>query len=52
MTGALAHPDTQKSMRALGAEPAPTTPAELDKFVIGELATIAKLAKAAGITPQ
>jgi tripartite-type tricarboxylate transporter receptor subunit TctC len=52
MTGALAHPDIQKSMRALGAEPAPTTPAELDKFVIRELAMIAKLAKAAGIAPQ
>ena len=52
ITGALRQPDIQKQMRAFGAEPAPTTPAELDKFVIAELATIAKLAKAAGITPQ
>lgn len=52
MTGALNHPDVQKQMRALGAEPAPTTPSELDQFVVGELAMIAKLAQAAGITPQ
>ncbi len=52
MTGALGQPDIQKQMRALGAEPAPTTPAELDKFVVEELATVAKLAKMADITPQ
>ena len=52
ITGALTHPDVQKQMRALGAEPAPTTPAELDKFVANELVVVAKLAKAAGITPQ
>jgi len=52
MTGALGQPDIQKQMRALGAEPAPTTPAELDKFIVEELATIAKLATMAGITPQ
>jgi tripartite-type tricarboxylate transporter receptor subunit TctC len=52
ITGALGHPDIQKQMRAFGVEPAPTAPAELDKFVIGEIAMIAKLAKAAGITPQ
>ena len=52
MTRALGHPDVQKQMRALGAEPAPTTPAELDKFVADELVVVAKLAKAAGITPQ
>ena len=52
VTAALAAPDVQKQMRALGAEPAPTTPAELDKFVTDELAVVAKLAKAAGITPQ
>ncbi len=52
VTGALTHPDVQKQMRALGAEPAPTTPAELDKFVANELAVVAKLAKSAGITPQ
>ncbi len=52
MRRALGHPDVQKQMRALGADPAPTTPAELDKFVADELLVVAKLAKAAGITPQ
>ena len=52
VTNALALPDVQKQMRALGAEPAPTTPEELDKFVVNELAVVAKLAKAAGISPQ
>ena len=52
ITDALRLPDVQKQMRALGAEPAPTTPEELDKFVVNELAVVAKLAKAAGITPQ
>jgi tripartite-type tricarboxylate transporter receptor subunit TctC len=48
----LNQPDIQKRMRALGAEPAPTTPAELDKHVARELAMVLKLAKAAGLEPQ
>jgi tripartite-type tricarboxylate transporter receptor subunit TctC len=44
--------DVQKRMRALGAEPAPTTPAGLDKHVAQELAIVLKLAKAAGLEPQ
>jgi len=52
MVAALGLPDVQKTMRNLGAEPAPTTPAELDKFVVQDLATVAKLAKAAGIQPE
>lgn len=52
ITNALALPDIQKQMRALGVDPAPTTPAELDRFVANELTVVAKLAKAAGITPQ
>ena len=52
ITNVLRLPDIQKQMRALGAEPAPTTPAELDKFVVKEIATVAKLATMAGITPQ
>lgn len=48
----LALPDIENRMRDLGAEPAPTTPAELDKFIVEELATIAKLAQLAGIKPQ
>lgn len=48
----LALPDIENKMRDLGAEPAPTTPGELDKFIVNELATIAKLAQLAGIMPQ
>jgi tripartite-type tricarboxylate transporter receptor subunit TctC len=52
ITGILGQPDIQKRMRALGAEPAPSTPAELDKLVATEHATVMKLAKIAGIVPQ
>ncbi len=52
MTNALRHPEVQKTMRNLGAEPAPTTPTELDKFVVQDLAMVAKLAKLAGIQPE
>jgi len=52
MTGALRLPDVQKTMRNLGVEPAPTTPAELDNFVVRDLAMVAKLAKVAGIQPE
>jgi len=45
-------PDVVRRMHALGAEPAPTTPAELDKVVLRELATIQKIANAAGIKPE
>jgi tripartite-type tricarboxylate transporter receptor subunit TctC len=48
----LKQPDIQKRMRTLGAEPAPTTPAELDKHVAQELALVLKLAKAAGLEPK
>lgn len=52
VTAALRSPDVQKSMRALGAEPAPSTPAELDQVVARELAAILKIARIAGIEPQ
>lgn len=48
----LKQPDIQKRMRAVGAEPAPSSPAELDKHVAQELAMVMKLAKAAGLEPQ
>jgi tripartite-type tricarboxylate transporter receptor subunit TctC len=48
----LNQPDIQKRMRSLGAEPAPTTPAEFDKHVAREVAIVLKLAKAAGLEPQ
>jgi tripartite-type tricarboxylate transporter receptor subunit TctC len=52
ITAILGQPDIGKRMRALGAEPAPSTPAELDKIVATEMATVMRLAKIAGIAPQ
>ncbi|MBI2296403.1 MAG: tripartite tricarboxylate transporter substrate binding protein, partial [Betaproteobacteria bacterium] len=52
ITSALGQPDIQKRMRALGAEPAPTAPAELDKFVAEQLIVAADLARKAGIKPE
>lgn len=52
VTRALTLPDIANKMRDLGAEPAPGKPAELDQFILRELATIAKLAQLAGIRPQ
>ena len=52
ITAALRQPDVEKTMRALGAEPAPTTPAELDKFVVQDLAMVRKIADVAGIKPE
>jgi tripartite-type tricarboxylate transporter receptor subunit TctC len=52
ITEALRQPETEKRMRALGAEPAPSTPEQLDRFVIQDLAMVAKVAKVAGIKPE
>lgn len=52
ITAILGQPDIGKRMRSLGAEPAPSTPQELDKIVATEHAVVMKLAKAAGLSPQ
>ncbi|MBI3045401.1 MAG: tripartite tricarboxylate transporter substrate binding protein [Betaproteobacteria bacterium] len=52
VVNALRQPDIEKRMLALGAVPSPTTPAELDGFVLKELAAIQKIAKLAGIRPE
>jgi len=52
VVNALRQPDIEKRMLALGAVPSPTTPAELDRFVLKELATIQKIANVAGIRPE
>jgi tripartite-type tricarboxylate transporter receptor subunit TctC len=44
--------DTRERWAALGAEPTPSTPAELDKLVAEEIATYVKIARAASIKPQ
>jgi tripartite-type tricarboxylate transporter receptor subunit TctC len=52
VTAALSAEDIQKRMRALGAEPAPTTPEAFDKLIARELAAIGAIARRAGIRPQ
>ena len=52
VTAALNSPDIQSRMRALGAEPAPTTPQAFDQKIAKELREIAAIAKRAGIKPQ
>jgi tripartite-type tricarboxylate transporter receptor subunit TctC len=52
VTAALRHPDVVKTMRSLGAEPAPSTPAELDKFVVRDVAMVQKIASLAGLKPE
>jgi tripartite-type tricarboxylate transporter receptor subunit TctC len=49
---AVAVPDIQKRLRAIGMEAAPTSPEELDRFVKEQMDIIGKLAKAAGLKPQ
>jgi tripartite-type tricarboxylate transporter receptor subunit TctC len=48
----LAQPDIIEKFRALGAEPNPTTPEEMDAYVARQLKTAMQLAKKAGIEPQ
>jgi tripartite-type tricarboxylate transporter receptor subunit TctC len=48
----LATPEMKARLKKLAVDPMPMTPAEMDKFVAGELASNEKLIKAAGITPK
>lgn len=52
ITRALGLPDVRERLRALAAEPTPTTPAQFDKFIAEQLPVIAQLAKKAGIEQQ
>ena len=49
---ALKVPDVEQRLNAIGIEPAPSTPAELDKFVAAQLQIAADLARKAGIKPE
>ena len=49
---ALASPEVKERLAALGADAAPTTPAEFDKIVAQELKDNAELVKKAGIKAQ
>jgi len=52
VTDALRQPEVEKAMRALGAEPSPTTPAELDQFVAQDVAKVRQIAQLAGLKPE
>jgi tripartite-type tricarboxylate transporter receptor subunit TctC len=45
-------PETEQRLHALGVEAAPTTPAELDRFVAEQLVLAKRLAEAAGLKPE
>ncbi|HEY1310769.1 MAG TPA: tripartite tricarboxylate transporter substrate binding protein, partial [Pseudolabrys sp.] len=45
----LATPDMQAKLKKLAVDPMPMTPAEIDKFVVRDLANNGELIKAAGI---
>ena len=45
-------PDVEQRLLAIGIEPAPSTPAELDKFTAEQVAMSVELARRAGIKPE
>ena len=49
---ALKIPDVEQRLNLIGMEPAPSSPAELDKFVAEQLKIAADLARKAGIKPE
>jgi tripartite-type tricarboxylate transporter receptor subunit TctC len=49
---ALKVPEVEQRLHAVGIEPAPSTPAELDKFVVEQLKLARDLAQKAGIKPE
>jgi len=49
---ALKHPEIVQRLHAIGIEPAPGTPAELDKFVAEQLKQAIALAQRAGLKPE
>lgn len=52
ITRILKLPDIEQRLLALGVETAPTTPAQLDKFVAEQVVAAAELARKAGIKPE
>src|SRR5476651_889207 len=52
LVAALALPEVKERLAKIGADPAPTTPAEFDALVVRELAENGALVKAAGIKAQ
>jgi tripartite-type tricarboxylate transporter receptor subunit TctC len=52
ITAILRMPDVESRFIEMGAETAPSTPAEFDKLVASEITRVGELARRAGITPQ
>jgi tripartite-type tricarboxylate transporter receptor subunit TctC len=52
VTRVLVLPDVKERWNAMGAEPLPIAPEAFDRYIAGQVALIAKLAKAAGIKPE
>jgi tripartite-type tricarboxylate transporter receptor subunit TctC len=52
VTRILADPEVRDRLVSMGAEPAPSTPEAFDRFIAQDVATLAKLARAAGIKAQ
>jgi tripartite-type tricarboxylate transporter receptor subunit TctC len=52
LVAVLALPEVKERLAKVGADPAPTTPAEFDALVVRELAENSELVKAAGIKAQ
>lgn len=48
----LKAPETVKRLLALGVEAAPTTPADLDRFIAAQIKESMALARLAGIKPE
>ncbi len=48
----LSEPEIQSRMGAIGMDAAPTTPEQLDKFLVDQIALVSQLAKKAGIVAR
>jgi tripartite-type tricarboxylate transporter receptor subunit TctC len=52
VAAALKLPENEQRLHAVGMEPAPGTPAELDRFVVEQLKAAHDLARGAGLKPE
>jgi tripartite-type tricarboxylate transporter receptor subunit TctC len=52
IVAAIKMPDVQQRYAAMGADPAPSTPAEFDKLIDSEITRVGELARKAGIKAQ
>ena len=52
IVAAMELPDVRQRYAAMGADPTPSTPAELDRMIDSEITRVGELARKAGIKPQ